>query len=162
MKIEDIDFETRKVFAVVMGVFVALVFGVFGTVFAVNIYREVRDPTTALDLWGWIGGGVITGALALLLLHIITLPFRISFAEDGLRVRGLLGRRFVPWSGVRSAAISSHKGNVGLSLRTGRLRGVSIPVSSYKRQATLVAEVSKRLPVPVSVSPTVAAFIKDD
>ena len=162
MRIEEMDFKPRRLFASVLGAFVTVVFGAFLTVFATNIYRELLDPTTTLDRWGWIVGGLVTLSLALLLLHIITLPFRISFAEDGVSVRSIFGRRFVPWSAVRSATVASAKGGVNFLLRTGRVRGVLIPVGSYKRGASLVAEVAKRLPVPVNVLPSAAHMIAED
>ena len=162
-RIEEMDFRPRRLFASAMAVFVAAVFGVFLTVFAVNIYRSLREPTNALDRWGWIGGGLVTLSLALLLLHVITLPFRVSFAEDGVSVRSIFGRRFVAWSSVRGAMVVCSKGGVHLLLRTGRVRGVGIPVGDYKRGASLVAEVSRRLPVPVAVTPSAAPLIaKDD
>ncbi|HLL76741.1 MAG TPA: PH domain-containing protein [Pyrinomonadaceae bacterium] len=163
VRIEEMDFKPRRLFAFVMGTFVSVVFGAFLLLFAVNIYRELREPTTSLDRWGWIGGGLVILSLALLLLHVITLPFRISFAEDGVRVRSIFGRRFVAWPDVRGATIAAHRGNVSFMLRTGRVRGVNIPLGSYKRAVSLVREVAKRLPVPVNVLPTAAHMIaKDD
>jgi hypothetical protein len=162
MRIDEMDFKPRRLLASVTALFIAVVFGAFLTVFATNIYRELREPTTALDRWGWIGGGVVMLSLALMLLHVITLPFRISFAEDGVSVRSIFGRRFVPWASVRSATVAAHRGNVNFQLRTGRVRGVGIPVGSYQRGATLVAEIGKRLSVPVTVLPSAAPLIEKD
>lgn len=156
------DFKPRRLFAFVMCAFAAAAFGVFLSVFAVNIYRQLREPTSTLDRWGWIGGGLLTLSLTLLLLHVITLPFRVSFAEDGVSVRSIFGRRFVPWSSVRDATVAAYRGNVSFMLRTGRVRGVSIPLSSYERPVTLVREVSRRLAVPVNVLPSAAPLIARD
>lgn len=159
MRIEEIDFKPRRLLASVLLVFVVAVFGAFLTVFVANVYAQLSEPTSALDRWGWIGGGLFTLSLALLLLHVITLPFRISFAEDGVSVRSVFGRRFVAWSSVREATIAAHRGSVNFMLRTGRWRGVNIPLSSYKREVALVREVAKRLSVPVNVSASAAHIV---
>lgn len=58
----------------------------------------------------------------------------------------------LPLAEVANAAISTYKSNVELVLHFGGLRYVNIPLSSYRKGGTLLAEVRKRLPVPVPVS----------
>jgi Bacterial PH domain len=162
MKIEDMNFEPRRgfaIFAIALSVIFTLV---FGTVAVVNFYRQLREPTSTLDVFGWLGTLVVALSCSALLLYVSTAIYRIAFHEAGVVILGLRGRRFVPWSAVRDARVNRFKGNVELALRAdGRRLPVSIPLNSYKKSLTLMAELRRRLPVPVHDPAEVAATLTD-
>ncbi len=164
MKIEDIDFEPHRGFAIFAIGFSVVYTLVFGTVAVVNVYRQLREPTTTSDFFGWLGTFVVTFACVALLLYFTTAVYRIAFYEAGVVIIGLLrGRRFVPWSAVRDARVNQFKGNVELALRAdGRRLPISVPLGSYRKQAALLAEIRKRLPVPVNDPRNIAALLTDD
>jgi hypothetical protein len=162
MKIEDIDFEPHRGLAI-FAVGVSVVFTlVFGTIAVVNVYRQIREPTTLSNFFGWLSTFVITFACSGLLLYFTTAVYRIAYYESGIIITGLGGRRFVAWSTVRDARINQFKGNIELALRAeGRRFPFSVPLNSYKKQATLLAEIRKRLPVPINDHRNLAATLTD-
>lgn len=162
MKIEDMNFEPHRGFAIfTIGLSVIFTL-VFGTIAVVNFYRQLREPTSTLDLFGWLGTLLITFACVALLLYFTTAVYRIAFYEGGIIILGLRGRRFVPWRAVREARINRFKGNIELALRAdGRRLPVSVPLNSYKRQLTLLAEIRRRLPVPLHDPGNIAATLTD-
>ncbi|HEX8459706.1 MAG TPA: hypothetical protein VF656_20595 [Pyrinomonadaceae bacterium] len=162
MKIEDMNFEPRTGCAIFMiGISVVYTL-VFGTVAVVNVYRQLREPSSLGDVFGWLGTFTVTCACVALLLYFTTAVYRISFHESGIMLRGLSGRRFIPWNTVRDARLNRFKGNIELALRAdGRRFPFSIPITSYKKQLTLLAEVRRRLPVPVNDPGNVAAVLTD-
>ncbi|HEV2802611.1 MAG TPA: hypothetical protein VGW12_19215 [Pyrinomonadaceae bacterium] len=163
MKIEDMNFEPHRGFAIFM-IGISIVYTlVFGTVAVVNVYWQLRDPRSLGDVFGWLATLTVTSACVALLLYVTTAVYRISFYEAGIMILGLRGRRFVPWNTVRDARINRFKGNIELALRAdGRRFPVSIPLNSYKKQLTLLAEVRRRLPVPVNDPGNIAAVLTDD
>ncbi|HEY9401367.1 MAG TPA: hypothetical protein VIQ24_01645 [Pyrinomonadaceae bacterium] len=163
MKIEDIDFEPHRGFAIfAIGLSVAYTL-VFGTVAVVNVYRQLRDPTSTSDFFGWLFTFVVTFACVMLLLHFTTAVYRIAFYEAGVVIYGLGGRRFVPWGAVRDARLNRFKGNIELALRAdGRRFPVSVPLTSYNKSVTLLAEIRRCLPVPVHDPGNIAATLRDD
>jgi hypothetical protein len=163
MRIEDINFEPHRGFAVFMiGLSVTFTL-VFGTIGAVNVYRQLRAPTLGTDFFGWLGTFLVTVACAALMLYVSTIIHRTAFYEAGILVLGLRGRRFVPWSAVRGASLHRFKGTVELALRAdGRRFPVSIPLTSYKKSVTLLAEIRRRLPVAINDPGNIAAMLTDN
>lgn len=163
MKIEDMNFEPHKGFAIFMITLSVVYTLVFGTVAVVNFYRQLRAPSSVSDLFGWLGTLVVTTFCVALLLYVSTAVYRLKFYESGIIIRGLRGRHFVAWNRVREARVNRYKGSIELALRAdGRRLPVSIPLSSYKKQLTLLAEICTRLPVAVNVPPEIAATLRDD
>jgi hypothetical protein len=162
MKIEDIDFEPHRGLAI-FAIGVSVVFTlVFGTIVLVNVYRQIHEPTTLSDFFGWLFTFVVTFACAGLLLYFSTAVYRIAYYESGIIITGLGGRRFVAWNTVHDARINRFKGNIELALRAeGRRFPVSVPLNSYKKQARLLAEIRKRLPVAINDHHNVAATLTD-
>jgi hypothetical protein len=162
MKLEDMNFEPHKglaIFSIAVSVIFTLV---FGTVSVVNFYRQLRDPTSMMDIFGWLFTLVVSFSCAALLLYFTTATHRTAFYESGVVILGLRGRRFVAWSAVREARINRFKGNIELALRTdGRRFPYSIPLNSYKKQLTLLAEIRRRLPVPINDPSNIAATLRD-
>ncbi|HEX8127483.1 MAG TPA: hypothetical protein VF527_00040 [Pyrinomonadaceae bacterium] len=163
MKIEDMNFEPHRGFAIFM-IGLSVVFTlVFGTVAVVNVYRQLRDPSSLGDVFGWLATSAVTCACVVLLLYYTTAVYRISFYEAGVVTLGFGGRRFVPWDTVRGASINRFKGTVELALRAdGRRFPVSVPLTSYRRSATLFREVSKRLPVEINDPNNIASLLTDN
>jgi hypothetical protein len=161
MKIEDMNFEPRKGIVISSIVFSVLVNLVFGTIIGVNLYRQLRSPTA--DFWGWVGAAAVTFACISLLLYFTTATYRIAYHEAGLVLLGLRGRQFIPWLAVTGARLNRYKGNIELALDAGGRRfPVSVPLSSYKKQATLLAEIRKRLPVAIHDPRNTEALLVDD
>jgi hypothetical protein len=163
MKIEGINFEPHKGFAIFM-IGLSVIFTlVFGTVGAVNVYRQLRDPTSISDFFGWLGMFLVAVTCSALMLYVSTIVHRTTFYEAGILVLGLGGRRFVAWSAVRSASLGRFKGTVELALRAdGRRFPISVPLTSYKKSLTLLAEIRRRLPVAISDPGNIAATLRDD
>lgn len=163
MKIEDMNFEPHRGFAI-FTIALSVVFTlVFGTVAVLNFYRQLREPTSTTDVFGWLGTLVVAFSCAALLLYFTTAVFRIAFYEAGVVVLGLRGRSFVPWGAVRQARLNRFKGNIELALRAdGRRLPVSIPLNSYKKQLTLMAEIRRRLPMPVHDPANIAPTLTDN
>ncbi|HEY0098563.1 MAG TPA: hypothetical protein VGB76_06380 [Pyrinomonadaceae bacterium] len=163
MKIEDINFEPHKgvaIFTTGLSVIFTLV---FGTISVVNLYRQLRDPVSTMDIFGWFFTFFITFTCSALLLYFSTAIYRLAFYESGIVILGLRGRRFVPWSAVRDARINRFKGNIELALRAeGRRLPVSVPLNGYKKQLTLLAELRRRLPVAINDPSNIAATLLDN
>lgn len=163
MKLEDMNFEPRKgivISSIAMSVIFTLI---FGAVAVVNVYRQFRDPTSTSDFWGWIGTAAVTFSCIALLLFFTTATYRIRYYEAGLILLGPGGRNFVPWSAVTHAQMNRFKGNIELALKTADRRiPISVPLNSYKKQVTLLAEIQKRLLVPVHDPGNSAAMLTDD
>jgi hypothetical protein len=163
MKIEDINFEPHRGVAVFSIGFSLVYTLVFGTIVLVNVYRQLRAPTLGTDFFGWLFTFLVTFACVALLLHFTTAVYRIRFYEAGIVTLGLGGRRFIPWSAVRDARINRFKGNLELALRAhGRRFPVSIPLNSYRKQSTLLAELRRRLPVQINDAGNFAALLTDN
>ena len=163
MKLEDMDFEPHRGFVNFTIAFAVVYTFVFGAIAVVNVYRQLREPTSTGDVFGWLGTLAVTSACVALLLYFTTAVYRISYYESGVVIHGLRGRRFVPWGAVRAAQLNRFKGSVELALRAdGRRLPASVPLTSYAKQATLLAEVRKRLPVPVHDPGNLAAMLTDD
>lgn len=162
MKIEDMNFEPHRglaIFTIGLSVIFTLV---FGTIAVVNFYWQLREPTSPSDLFGWLGTLVVAFSCAALLLYFTTAVYRIAFYESGIMLLGLRGRRFVAWSAVRDARLNRYKGNIELALRAdGRRIPISVPLNSYKKQLTLLAEIRRRLPVHVYDPANIAATLID-
>jgi len=157
------NFAPRKglvITTLVMSAFVTLV---FGTIVAVNVYWQLRDPTPTSDFWGWLGAAVVTYSCIAMLLFVTTATLRIKYDESGLMIFGLGGRRFVPWSAVMHAHVNRFKGNVELTLKAeGRRMPISVPLTSYQKAATLLEEIRRRLPVAINDPGNVAALLPKD
>lgn len=163
MKIEDMNFEPHKGLAIFMITASVIYTLVFGTVSVVNFYRQLRDPSSLSDLFGWLGTLVVTTLCVALLLYVTTAVYRLKFYESGIIILGLRGRHFVAWNAIREARVSRYKGNIELALRAdGRRLPVSIPLNAYKKQLTLLTEIRRRLPVAIQVPPDIAATLTDD
>jgi hypothetical protein len=136
---------------------------VFGAIAVVNVYWQLRAPTSTSDVWGWLGMAVVTFSCIALLLYVTTMTYRLKFYEAGLIILGLRGRHFVAWSAVRQARLARFRGSIELALRTdARKIPYSIPLNSYKKQLTLLAEIRRRLPVPVHDPANITATLTDD
>lgn len=163
MKIEDINFEPHKGVAIFTIGLSAIFTLVFGTIAVVNFYWQLREPTSMMDVFGWLGTLVVSFSCAALLLYFTTAVYRIAFYESGIVLLGLRGRSFVAWNAVREARINRYKGNIELALRAdGRRFPVSVPLNSYKKQLALLAEIRRRLPVPVHDPSNIAATLIDN
>jgi hypothetical protein len=81
---------------------------------------------------------------AFLVLH-LTLPLRLTFTEKGIRRRTVLPPRFIAWDRVRGASLGVWRGHIWLELKVGRWRSICIPLSDYRRAASLLAEIRERL-----------------
>ncbi|HZH29231.1 MAG TPA: hypothetical protein VEY11_00435 [Pyrinomonadaceae bacterium] len=163
MKIEDIDFEPHRGVAVFSIGFSLVYTLVFGTIVLVNLYRQLRAPTLSTDFFGWLFTFLVTFACVAFMLHFTTVVYRIRFYEAGIVIIGLGGRRFIPWSTVRDARIHHFKGNLELILRAdGRRLPISVPLNSYKKQSMLLAELRRRLPVPINDAGNLTARLTDN
>jgi hypothetical protein len=164
-RIEEIDFEPRKGLIIWTIILLILLYGLgvgSATYFlALEVLGE-RDLSSPASL---IKVGVILfvyGLVLFLLLFYITFsPYRFSFKEEGVVALTWRGRQFFPWQSVKKATVTSGKSGINLALRLGGLRYLTIPLDSYKKGGSLLAEVSRRLPVTVAVSDTVLARLAD-
>jgi hypothetical protein len=165
-RFEEIDFEPRKNLIIWSLILLILFYGLgFGGVtyfFALEILgeRDLSSPTSLIKV------GVILFVygmvLFLLLFYMIFSPYRFLFKEEGVVALTWRGRQFFPWQSVKKATVTSGKGSINLALHLGGLLYLTIPLDSYKKGGSLLAEVSRRLPVAVAVSDTVLARLADE
>ena len=89
-------------------------------------------------------------AVPALLASYLTLPLRLTFTEEGIRRRTVLPPRFVAWHSVRAASLGAARGHFWLELKVGQWRWICIPLSDYRRAASLLSEIRARLPPELS------------
>lgn len=96
-------------------------------------------------------------------LHLL-LPLRLRFTEAGIIRRTIFRPRFVPWQDVAGARLTSFKGNVWLELKVaGRRTWIVVPAAEYRRAASLLAELRRRLPVEIQhADGELATRLKDE
>lgn len=96
------------------------------------------------------------------LVSYLLLQHRLSFTEKGIHRRTLWPPRFIAWSNVRRAQISNFKGYFALELSVSKRRWICIPLLEYRRSASLMTEIRKRLPVQVVMSEQDLARLRDE
>jgi hypothetical protein len=92
----------------------------------------------------------------------VTWPLRYRFDEEGLFVRGLLGRRRVRWGDVRLAKLDRHKSFCYLWLVHGRIGWCLVPLDDFRQAASLYQFIAERLPVPVRGAEYLARHLRDE
>ena len=127
-------------------------FGALGFLFALETRNTLtyNSPVTP-GFWAVRVGiaSFLLLAFSSLALHLL-LPLRLRFTEAGLARRTVFRPRFVPWRSVTRARLASFKGSVSLELSAaGRRLPFLVPLTEYRRPATLIAELRRRLPVAV-------------
>ena len=141
-------------------------FGALGYLFALETRNAVTFGAPATRGFLVERAGIALMLLlgfSLIVLHLL-LPLRLRFTEAGIVRRTLLRPRFVAWQGVTGARLTSFKGNVWLELKVvGRRTWIVVPVGEYRRAASLLAELRRRLPVEVQhADGELAARLKDE
>lgn len=141
-------------------------FGALGFLFTLetrNAFTYNSPVTTGFLVERACIASLLLAVFSSLLLWLL-LPFRLRFTEAGILRRTVFRPRFVPWRGVAGARLSSFKGNVMLELKvTGRRTWIVVPVGEYRRPASLLAQIRRRLPVEVQhADGGLAARLKDD
>ncbi len=165
MKLEDIDFEPRKVQATCMFIVTLLGYGLgLGSAIYYGLKQSLEVVSSSPANLFEVVFIILAYSLGFffLLLYAVFNPYRFTFMEQGAWVYTWRGRQFFAWHKVERATLSSYKGHIDLSLRLGRLRYIAIPLSSYKKGGRLLAEVRRRLPVEVEVSKEQAAMLEDE
>ena len=140
-------------------------FGALGFLFALethNAYIYGVPATTGFLVERAVIAAMLLAAFSALALHLL-LPLRLRFTEAGIRRRTVFRPRFVPWRNVLGARLTSFKGGVWLELKVaGRRTWIVVPVAEYRRPATLLAEMRRRLPVEIQdPGGRLAAQLKD-
>lgn len=141
-------------------------FGALGYLFALETRNAVKFGLPITNGFVAERAGIASFMLlvfSFLVLHLL-LPLRLRFTEAGIVRRTLLRPRFVPWRGVTGARLTSFRGNVWLELKVaGRRTWIVVPVADYRRAASLLAEMRRRLPVEVQhADGELAARLKDE
>jgi hypothetical protein len=138
-------------------------FGLGAAVFFIVVDMISRSPASLANLLevAFIIGSYLLVAL-FLLFYVIFSPYRFVFAEDGLQVLTWRGRQFFSWEEVRKASLSSYQGNIDLVLHCGGLRYLTIPLTSFRRSASLFEAVKQKLPVRIAASEQQLRRLQDD
>ena len=163
-RLDTTDF--RPVFPLFRLAFLCAGYGMLCLLFALetrNAFTYNLPITTGFVVERVAIGAMLLSVLAGLVLWLL-LPLRLRFTEAGLVRRTIFRPRFVPWQGVTAASLTSFKASVWLELRvTARRLPVLIPLTEYRRPASLLAELRRRLPVEVQdPAGQLAARLKDD
>lgn len=143
-----------------------LAFGSLGFLFFLDTQNTIKynSPATA---GFWVERASIAAFMllvfSLIALHLL-LPLRLRFTEAGIARRTLFGPHVVPWKNITQARLGNFKGYVMLEMKiVGRRLWISVPVSEYRRPASLLAELRRRLPVAVQHADShFAARLKDE
>lgn len=127
-------------------------FGTLGFLFALETRNAVTFGAAATPGFLVERAGIalmLVAGFSLVLLHLL-LPLRLRFTDAGIVRRTIFRPRFVAWRSVTGARLTSFKGNVWLELKVaGRRTWIVVPVGEYRRPASLLAELRRRLPVEV-------------
>ena len=97
----------------------------------------------------------------LLLLYFVLGPRRFRFYDSFFTVFTWRGRMRFPWSAVCRAALSTYRGNVELALFIGRVRRVSVPLTGFRKAASLLTAIRVRITVPLEASEAQLALVRD-
>ena len=97
----------------------------------------------------------------LLLLYFVLGPQRFRFHNSSFTVFTWRGRMRFQWSAVRRATLSTYRGNVELALFIGRVRRVSVPLTGFRKAASLLTAVRTRVAVPLEASEAQLALVRD-
>jgi hypothetical protein len=163
-RLDDRDFGPRL--PAVRLALACAAFGALGFLFALETRNAYTYgvPATPGFVFERVGIALmLLAAFSCIALHLL-LPLRLRFTEAGIRRRTLFRPRFVPWQNVEGARLASFKGGVWLELKVaGRRTWIIVPVAEYRRAATLLAELRRRLSVEVQdPGGRLAARLKDD
>lgn len=162
-RLEHKDFGPRVPF--VRLALACLAFGALGFLFALETRNAYRYGTPITNDFIAERAGIAAFMLlvfSVLVLYLL-LPLRLRFTESGIVRRTILRPRFVPWQNVQGARFASHKSGVWLELKVaGRRTWIIVPVNEYRRPASLLAELRRRVPVEVQDAGNFAARLKDD
>jgi hypothetical protein len=151
MNLEEINFYPKR--HLIMFIFVVLTYGVVG---GTCIYFSIadllpHDPFTIVDTI--ILATVFSGYVLLffvLFFYVIFSQFRFRFTETGIDLLTWRGRRFFPWSDVRTAWVSNSRGTIALELLYHGRGRVTVPIDAYRRSTSLMLEIARRLPIPIT------------
>jgi hypothetical protein len=152
MKMDELDFQPR---ATAFG-FVMMTIG-FGTMFALTLAAAI-DQFGRKNLYatGFLGCTALFWPPAYLaMLPMCLAGRRFRFSDEGFSYRTLWGWKFRTWDSVTIALfLKVTMGPCSLQLGWGpgppRLwRSISIPLYSFGKPLTLIAEIERRLSVPV-------------
>ena len=163
-RLDTIDFGPRVPFGRLA--LACAAFGALGFLFALETRNALKFGLPVTN--GFIVERAAIAAMLLLgfsfLALLLLLPLRLRFTEAGIARRTLLRPRFVPWQGVEGARLTSFKGSVWLELKvSGRRTWIVLPVAEYRRAASLLAALRRRLPVEVQdPGGELAARLKDE
>ena len=141
-------------------------FGALGLLFALET-RNVLAYNSPVSAGFFVErafiAAMLLSAFAPLVLWLL-LAFRLRLTEAGILRRTVFGPRFVPWKNVTAASLTGFKASVMLELRvTDRRLPLLIPLTEYRRPATLLAEIRRRLSVEVQdPGGQLAARLKDE
>lgn len=162
-RLEDKDFGPRVPFLRLA--LCCAAFGTLGLLFALETRNAfVYGLPRGASFWAeraFVCALILTAFAGLVLF--LLLPFRLRFTEAGLERRTLFGPRFLPWAAVRGARLTRLRGYFALELSPGGWRWLLVPLLEYRRAATLLAEISRRLPCEVQdPGGQLAALLRDD
>lgn len=97
-----------------------------------------------------------------ILLYLILGAYRYRFSDTSFRVFTWRGWQTFTWAQIRRADLNTYKYSVELALVAGPRQVVSLPLTSFRRSASLLAFVRARVPVPIVATPAQLALITDD
>jgi hypothetical protein len=101
------------------------------------------------------GGGLI-------LLYLVFGAYRFRFDDASFRVFTWRGWQAYTWAQIRRADLNTYKSSIELALVAGPRQVISLPLTSFRRSASLLAFVRARVPVPIAATPAQLALITDD
>lgn len=149
-RLDDKDFG--PVLPAVRLALACLAYGALGYLFFLDTRNTVayNPPVTT----GFVVERALIFAFGLLVFSFVVLHLllarRLRFSESGIVRRTVFRPRFVQWKDVTGARLASYKGSVSLELKVvGRRLWITVPLSEYRRPASLLSEIRRRLGVEV-------------
>ena len=97
-----------------------------------------------------------------ILLYMVFGAYRFRFLDSSFRVFTWRGWRVFTWAQIRRADLNTYKSNVELALVAGPRQVISLPLTSFRRSASLLAFVRARVAVPIAATTAQLALITDD
>jgi hypothetical protein len=97
----------------------------------------------------------------LLVVYFVLGPRRFRFYDSFFTVFTWRGTMRFQWSAVRRAALSTYRGNVELALFVGQVRRVSVPLTGFRKAASLLTAIRARVSVPLEASEAQLALVRD-
>ena len=159
--LETIDFGLDPTPAWLLALLMAICLIPFSVLVAAIAANLFRDGISAVDVALVAGAAALVLAFAALVAGFFRKESRLSFGEEGVRLRRRwLGDRLVRWGDVTRASLSAHKAAVTLRLYT-RGGGISIGLTEYRRARSLYDAIEQRIPVGVEFGEIIGRRLTD-